>query len=211
VQRFDAHHARKISGWDEARSPKGVAKDSLSRMEIPAPTRAAHGEPALSGRGRNWQREVPQWAGRGLRYACWWLGRACTGAGGAAWDLAGGRLEGERERTRTNRRGQWRRSHEQAVSALCWVGGLISRIIRWPARHGLRRYLRLPDATAGRGGVRRRSGRLPLPRFHEASTQCDSRTHLVVARDDRRREGLSSLPPAIQASGPSHLPRAGGC
>jgi hypothetical protein len=32
---FDAHHARKISGWDEARSPKGVAKAIHGNSRLP--------------------------------------------------------------------------------------------------------------------------------------------------------------------------------
>lgn len=64
VQRFDALHARKISGWDEARSPKGVATviilaDGNSRP----PGQHTASLRAIRQRGRKWHREVPQWAG----------------------------------------------------------------------------------------------------------------------------------------------------
>jgi hypothetical protein len=101
VQRFDAHHARKISGWDEARSPKGVAKAIILEDGNSRPPGQHTASLRYQAAGEEMApRSSPVGRIRGLRYALLVVGVApCTGAGGAAVGLARRRrlaVKGER-------------------------------------------------------------------------------------------------------------------
>jgi hypothetical protein len=101
VQRFDAHHARKISGWDEARSPKGVATAIILADGNSRPPGQHTANLRYQAAGEEMApRSSPVGRIRGLRYALLVVGVApCTGVGCAAVGLARRRrlaVKGER-------------------------------------------------------------------------------------------------------------------